>query len=110
MLFLRMDASASYWSSILPAVLVVAIGMACAAAPLTTAVLGAVDSAHSGSASGFNSAVSRLGGVIATALVGVILGASGGQLLLDFHFAAMAGAVMAGAASLSALVLLSPEN
>lgn len=109
-LFLRMNPDGNYWSSILPAVLTVAIGMACAAAPLTTAVLGAVDSAHTGSASGFNSAVSRLGGVIATALVGVILGASGGQLLFNVHIAAIAGAVIACAASLSAFVLVSPGN
>jgi EmrB/QacA subfamily drug resistance transporter len=109
-LFLRMDAGSSYWSAILPAILAVAIGMACAAAPLTTAVLGAVDSAHTGSASGFNSAVSRLGGVIATALVGVILGATSGQLLFDFHIAAIAGAVIAGAGSLSAIALISSGN
>lgn len=109
-LFLGMNTGSSYWSSILPAVLIVAIGMACVAAPLTTAVLGAVDSAHTGSASGFNSAVSRLGGVIATALVGVILGATGGELLFNVHIAAIAGAVIACAASLSAFVLVSPEN
>ncbi|MDE2476268.1 MAG: MFS transporter, partial [Alphaproteobacteria bacterium] len=63
-----------------------------------------------GSASGFNSAVSRLGGVIATALVGVILGATGGELLFNVHIAAIAGAVIACAASLSAFVLVSPGN
>ena len=103
-LFLRMDASRSYWTSILPPVLMIAAGMACAAAPLTTAVLGAVDAAHTGTASEFNSAVSRLGELIATALVGVVLGASGGQLLFDVRFAAIAGAVIACAASLTALL------
>ncbi len=43
--------SADYWSVVLPAVLVIAIGMAGAVAPLTTAVLSSVDSAHTGSAS-----------------------------------------------------------
>jgi EmrB/QacA subfamily drug resistance transporter len=105
-LFLGMDAGGSYWSSILPGVLTIAIGMACAAAPLTTAVLGSVDTEHTGSASGFNSAVSRLGGLIATALVGGILGAAGGQLLSDVHIAAIAGAVIACAASLSVFALL----
>lgn len=105
-LFLAMNGSASYWTSVLPAVLIIAAGMACTAAPLTTAVLGSVDSAHTGSASGFNSAVSRLGGLVATALVGVLLGASGGQLLFDVHVAAIAGAVIAGAASFSAFAFV----
>lgn len=105
-LLLRMDIGRSYWSSILPGILAIAIGMACVAAPLTTAVLGSVDSAHTGSASGFNSAVSRLGGLIATALVGVILSASGRQLLLNMDIAAIAGAVIACAGSLSILALM----
>ena len=38
-LMLRMDGNSSYWTVTLPAVLVIAIGMAGAVAPLTTAVL-----------------------------------------------------------------------
>ena len=53
------------------------LGMAGAVAPLTNAVLGAVDARHTGSASGFNSAVARTGGLIATALLGGVLGARG---------------------------------
>ena len=53
--------------------------MAGAVAPLTTAVLGAVDARHTGSASGFNSAVARTGGLIATALAGRRAGRQGRQ-------------------------------
>ena len=59
----------------LPAILVISFGMAGAVAPLTNAVLGAVDARHTGSASGFNSAIARTGGLIATALLGGVLGA-----------------------------------
>ncbi|HEX4292647.1 MAG TPA: MFS transporter [Rhizomicrobium sp.] len=105
-LLLRIDGSNGYWSVILPAVLVIALGMAGAVAPLTTAVLASVDQAHTGSASGFNSAVSRTGGLVVTALLGAILGASGQELIADFHAAALAGAAVAIAASASAFLLV----
>jgi EmrB/QacA subfamily drug resistance transporter len=105
-LMLRIDGSASYWTVILPAVFVMAIGMAGAAAPLTTAVLASVDAAHTGSASGFNSAVARTGGLLATALLGAALAASGQQLLVEVHAAALVGALMAMAAAASAFALV----
>jgi EmrB/QacA subfamily drug resistance transporter len=52
LLVLRIGPHADYWTSVFPALLVIAIGMAGAVAPLTTAVLASVDSAHAGSASG----------------------------------------------------------
>ncbi len=105
-LLLRINGASTYWGSVLPAILVVSLGMAAAVAPLTTAVLASVDSAHTGSASGFNSAVSRTGGLITTALLGVVLGATGPQLTISSHVAALAGAAMAAAASVSALLLM----
>ena len=105
-LMLRMDSNGSYWTVVLPAVLVVAIGMAGAVAPLTTAVLGSVDSAHTGSASGFNSAVARIGGLIATALLGVALAARQEDFLTEFRVAAAAGAILAITASASAFAFL----
>ena len=105
-LMLRMDAGGSYWTIVLPAVLVIAIGMAGAVAPLTTAVLASVDAAHTGSASGFNSAVARTGGLLATALLGSALSAGGRELLVEVHAAAVVGAVIALAASASAFALV----
>jgi predicted MFS family arabinose efflux permease len=105
-LMLRMDGKGDYWTVVLPAVLVMAIGMAGAVAPLTTAVLASVDSAHTGSASGFNSAVSRIGGLLTTALLGAALAASGQELLVEVHAAAVAGAIIAIAASASAFALV----
>jgi MFS family permease len=99
-----------YWTTVFPAVTVMALGMAGAVAPLTTAVLSSVDARHTGSASGFNSAVSRTGGLIATALLGAVLAARGEQLAHDFRIAALFGAAASLAASASAFFLLDDEK
>lgn len=69
-----------------------ALGLAGAVAPLTTAVLGSVDDRHTGLASGLNSAVARTGGLVATALLGAVLAAQGEALLLSFRIAAIVSA------------------
>jgi MFS family permease len=99
-----------YWTTVFPAVTVMAIGMAGAVAPLTTAVLSSVDARHTGSASGFNSAVSRAGGLIATALLGAVLASRGEQLAQDFRVAVLIGGGAALAASASAFLLLRDEK
>lgn len=106
LLTLRIDAKAAYLTEVLPAVAVMALGMAFAAAPLTTAVLGSVDDRHTGTASGLNSAVARGGGLIATALLGAVLARHGAALIASFHMVALAAAAASLAASASALLLL----
>jgi hypothetical protein len=91
---------------VLPAILVISLGMAGAVAPLTTAVLTSVDARHTGSASGLNSAVSRAGGLVATALLGGVLAAQGQMLYGAFHIAATAGAIVSVLAGLSAFVFV----
>jgi predicted MFS family arabinose efflux permease len=102
----RVDGRASYWTEVLPALLVVAVGLSGAVAPLTTAVLSSVDDRHTGSASGLNSAVARTGGLVATALVGGVLGARGADFLSGFHLAALVGASACLLAALSAFCLV----
>ena len=107
--FLLACASAAhtdYWRDVLPAILVMSIGMAGAVAPLTNAVLGAVDARHTGSASGFNSALARTGGLIGTALLGGVLGAKGEALVAGFHTAILACAMACAAASACAFFLI----
>ncbi len=107
---LRIDSGASYWTSVLPMMMVIALGMSGAVAPLTTAVLTSVDQEHTGSASGINSAVARTGGLVATALLGSVLAAEGNRLLVAYHIAMGFGALICAAASLSALTLLASDR
>jgi EmrB/QacA subfamily drug resistance transporter len=106
LLALRIGAGADYWKDVIPAVVVLALGLSFAVAPLTTAVLGSVDARHTGSASGFNSAVARTGGLVATALIGAVLAAEGDRLVPAFHIALMVGAAASVAAALAAFALV----
>jgi len=97
----RIGPHANYWTTVLPPILVMAVGMSGVASPLTNAVLSSVDARHTGEASGLNSAVARAGGLIATALVGGVLASSGAALTAGFRVAmfAFAGATFAAAAA-----------
>jgi EmrB/QacA subfamily drug resistance transporter len=106
LLGLRIETDSPYWTVVMPAIAVMALGMAIAVAPLTSSVLGSVDQKHTGTASGFNSAVARIGGLIATALLGVVLSRQGAGLIGGFHAALVASAVVCAAASVSAMTLL----
>ncbi len=106
LLLLRVDAHTGYWTTLFPAILVMAGGMSGAVAPLTTAVLSSVDRRHTGSASGLNSAVARTAGMIATALLGGVLGATGTTLIAEFHIASVACAIASAGAAASAFFLI----
>jgi EmrB/QacA subfamily drug resistance transporter len=97
---------AGYWTSVFPAILVIAAGMTIAVAPLTSSMLGSVEEKHVAMASGLNSAVARLGGLIATALLGSVLGRKGEALFGGFHAAMFVSAGVAAAAGLVALTML----
>ena len=71
MLFI--DASANYWA-MLPGILLFGIGLSVTVAPLTAAILGAVDSKRSGIASAINNVVARVAGLVAVALIGTVTG------------------------------------
>ena len=91
---LRLNADANFWTEVFPALLLIALGVACIAAPLTTAVLASVDARHAAVASGLNSAVARTGGTLATALLGAVFAAHGPRLFEAFHWAVIVCAVV----------------
>lgn len=96
----------SYWTDVFPTIAVMAVGLTIAVAPLTSSVLGSVEEQHVAMASGFNSAVARLGGLIATALLGSVLGLEGKALFAGFHGAMFVSAGVAALAGVVALTML----
>ena len=101
-----MGPDAGYWTGTFPTILIMALGMTIAVAPLTSSILGSVEEQHVAMASGFNSAVARLGGLIATALLGSVLGQEGTALFESFHGAMSVSAAVAAAAGIVALTML----
>ena len=101
-----MEPGSSYWLGPFPTILVMAVGMTIAVAPLTSSVLGSVEEQHVAMASGFNSAVARTGGLIATALLGAVLASEGKQLFAGFHGAMFVSAAVSAVGSVVALTML----
>jgi len=98
----RIASDQAYWTHAFPAILVMSVGMTLAVAPLTSTVLSAVDRHQTGMASGFNSAVARLGGLIAVALLGAVLMGQGEALLKPFATAMVVMGIVAALGGVAA--------
>ena len=105
LLFTRVQAGASYATSVIPATIVFGLGLACFVAPLTSVALGALEAGREGLASGVNNAVARLAGLLATAIIPVAAGLGGAhnlqprEVASGFTRAMIICAVLCGAAA-----------
>ncbi len=111
-LMLRIGPGADYVQDVLPAVVVLGLGLALLVAPLTATVLAAADPQHAGVASGVNNAVARAAGLLAVAGLPVVAGLSGdsytnpGQFNAGFRVAlTVAAALLVLAAAVSATTI-----
>jgi len=92
LLLLTVSKDFSYWWQVLPYVLVFGVGITLTVSPLTSAILGSIESERSGIASAVNNAVSRVAGLLVIAMLATIIG---GRLdLAGFHRGAIATAAM----------------
>jgi EmrB/QacA subfamily drug resistance transporter len=107
-----LEPGSSYVATVLPAALVRGAGLGLAVTPLTAAVLDAVGDADLGEASAINDAASRVGGVIAVALVPLLIGVGAGSslsaaLATGYEPAMILIGVMCGAGALISLLFVS---
>jgi MFS family permease len=105
----------SYWSGVLPGLLIVSVGMTIAVAPLTTTVLNAVPEGESGTASGINNAAARTGTLIAVAALGLAIG--GGSANIDaaaltdaYRLTMLVAGALAGLSALTAALTITPRD
>lgn len=115
LLMTRINPGDSYVSSVLPAAIVFGLGLTLVVAPVTATVLAAADAQHAGIASGINNAVSRVGGLLAVAVLPLIAGLTGdnfydpAKMTDGFHVAMIACAALAAAGGILAWLTISSE-
>ena len=115
LLMSRIDPGDSYLSGVLPAVIVFGLGLTLVVAPVTATVMAAADERHAGIASGINTAVSRLSGLIIVAVLPLVAGLSGEKFYdpaaMDhgFHVAMLVCAGLAAAGGVLAWFTISSE-
>jgi EmrB/QacA subfamily drug resistance transporter len=83
----RVQPGRSYLESVFPGAVVFGFGLVITVAPLTTAVLAAVDDQHLGVGSAFNNGVARIAGLLAVAALPLLVGLDTGTSVATFDHA-----------------------
>jgi EmrB/QacA subfamily drug resistance transporter len=73
LLYLLVDERSDFWTAGIAGLVLFAFGLAMLVAPITATALSSVPGEYAGVASGVNSTVSRLGGLLAVAVVGLVI-------------------------------------
>uniref|UniRef100_A0AAU2K2H9 MFS transporter n=1 Tax=Streptomyces sp. NBC_00049 TaxID=2903617 RepID=A0AAU2K2H9_9ACTN len=94
LLMLRVGPSASYAGDVLPAMVVMGMGLVALVAPLTATVLASVDPGRAGLASGINNAAARAAGLLAVAALPLLAGMGPESYLSAPQFDAAFGRAM----------------
>jgi EmrB/QacA subfamily drug resistance transporter len=107
--------AATYWSGVLPGLVIVSVGMTIAVAPLTTTVLNAAPQDKSGIASGVNNAAARTGSLLAVAALGLAVGGNAtdldaAALTGSYRVAMWAASVLAALSALTAAATITPRT
>jgi hypothetical protein len=94
----RLHPGFSYWTALLPPLMLFSIGLSAIVAPLTATVLADADASDAGIASGINNAVARVAGLLGIAVVGALVAGSANRLDVGgFRTAMVVTAVLVGA-------------
>ena len=107
----RLPMQLDYWSDLLPPLLGFSLGLTMTVAPLTTTLLSDAGPDDAGVASGVNNAISRIAGLFAIALIGIVA-ASGTARLTEhgFHLAMLVtGGLMCAGGVIGAVGIRNPK-
>ena len=74
LLWTRVGVGTTYVEAVLPGAVVFGLGLACTVAPLTATIMASADAAHLGAASGVNNAIARIAGLLAVAILPIVVG------------------------------------
>lgn len=99
LMYSGLGSEVNYWTQVLPGVVVFSLGLSMTVAPLTSAILGSVPTTQSGIGSATNNAISRVAGLVAIAMIGVIAGGTIDVVSFQPLMFVTAGLLFAGALS-----------